>query len=193
MTTGIYELKFSNGQVYIGQSLDIKNRWEQHKQNMLAGKAATAMQRAYSASGLPEGRVLFECHRDYLDMIESIHINIAKDKYGKHNCLNTSVPCSVTSTDCGIVERHKDELTVSALTTISELSKTKNDLRIAKNTLKLLESKGIITPDTLKQNISFLEEENERLVEDNAKLRILANKTWWQRLFNSSDPKLLNL
>lgn len=74
MTSGVYELKFSNGDRYIGKSIDIENRWKQHMDKFKKGTAARAMQHAFNTWGPPEGDVLCRCHSDHIDILEACYI-----------------------------------------------------------------------------------------------------------------------
>lgn len=91
MTTGIYKLEFSDGSFYIGQSINIEERWKQHVDKMVKGKAAAPVQQAYEKCGLPTGIVLKECHRNYLDALEALYI---RESMNRRGCLNTTVPAS---------------------------------------------------------------------------------------------------
>lgn len=74
MTSGVYELKFTNGARYIGKSIDIHNRWKQHLDKMRKGTAATAMQQAYRMYGAPATDIMLECHSDHIDIMEAVFI-----------------------------------------------------------------------------------------------------------------------
>lgn len=89
MTSGIYQLVFSNKAVYIGQAQDISARWGQHVDKFKKGRASQKMQAAYNTCGMPDFLLIISCHKDYLDIMESYYINI-NAKYD--NCLNTSIP-----------------------------------------------------------------------------------------------------
>ena len=89
MTTGIYQLSFNDQAFYIGQAQDIGARWRQHTDKFRKGAAAQKMQAAYDKYGMPDFKVILECHKDYLDIMEPYYININKQYMG---CLNTSIP-----------------------------------------------------------------------------------------------------
>ena len=88
MTTGIYRLTFLDGTTYIGQSVDMEVRFEQHCKNMLKNKASEKMQYAYKHFGLPKQDFLVTCHRDHLDILEAFYINSLRP------VLNTERPVS---------------------------------------------------------------------------------------------------
>jgi excinuclease UvrABC nuclease subunit len=52
MTCGIYKLTFSSGLFYIGKSLNIEKRWQQHFDSMQKNKSAAAVQAQYNMLGL---------------------------------------------------------------------------------------------------------------------------------------------
>ena len=89
MTSGIYQLNFNDQAYYIGQSQDLEARWKQHADKFLKGKSAKKMQDAYDKHGMPNARILIECHKDYLDIMENYYISIQKQY---ENCLNTTAP-----------------------------------------------------------------------------------------------------
>lgn len=86
MTSGIYKLTFSSGDTYIGKSINIDTRWDQHRDKLTKGKGAKAMQRAYELYGFPMGEILFECHSDHIDIVEACLISRINPS------LNTSRP-----------------------------------------------------------------------------------------------------
>lgn len=78
MPSGIYKLTFSDGSFYIGKSISISNRWKQHHDKFLKGKAASNMQEAYNKYGAPNGEIVFQCHKDHIDIAEEMLINRLK-------------------------------------------------------------------------------------------------------------------
>lgn len=74
MTSGVYQLTFSSGATYIGKSVDITARWKQHANAFVKGKATEAMQAEFNKCGHPDGKVLFECHPDHIDLVEAVLI-----------------------------------------------------------------------------------------------------------------------
>ena len=71
---GIYKLQFADGSTYIGQSVDIEKRIQQHTDKMLKGTHTKAIQAAYRAYGLPRAYSIFECDADHLDIAENTFI-----------------------------------------------------------------------------------------------------------------------
>lgn len=78
MTTGVYKLIFAEGVEYIGKSIDIEQRWNEHYTSMLRNKAAAKLQSAYKVYGIPKGIVLIECHRDHIDFLEDYYIEVER-------------------------------------------------------------------------------------------------------------------
>lgn len=89
MASGIYQLNFNEELFYVGQAQDIQSRWQQHMDKFRKGTAAQKMQAAYALHGQPQFSVLVNCHKDYLDIMETYYINLNKRYEG---CLNTSIP-----------------------------------------------------------------------------------------------------
>ena len=68
---GIYKItNLINGKMYIGQSIDIEKRWEEHK--FYSGKENTAIQSAFKKYGISNFsfEVIEECLREELDAKE---------------------------------------------------------------------------------------------------------------------------
>ena len=78
MTSGVYQLNFSDGSTYIGKSIHIEERWKQHMNKFYKGTAAKPMQAAFRRCGDPTGRILVECHEDHIDVVESCYISRCK-------------------------------------------------------------------------------------------------------------------
>lgn len=71
MTSGVYQLTFSSGARYIGKSIDIETRWQQHWDKMSKGKAAQLVQAEFNRSGAPDPHIVFRCHPDHIDLVEA--------------------------------------------------------------------------------------------------------------------------
>lgn len=80
MTKGIYLLKFSGlNAVYVGQSLNIEERYTKHLYRLKNNKANHKLQQAYEAFGEPQLEILHileEGSQDTLDELEQMAINI---------------------------------------------------------------------------------------------------------------------
>ena len=88
MKSGIYKLIFSSGKCYIGKSMDVPSRWKQHTDRFKKGDAAGKMQQEYNRCGVPEMEVIFECHSDHIDIMETYCIHA----HDRSMLLNTSIP-----------------------------------------------------------------------------------------------------
>lgn len=86
MTTGIYRLLFNDGSFYIGQSVNIENRIDQHIKDMIDGKHTRKLQDAYEKCGIPSASIMTTCHKDHLDYLEGYYIISLLPG------LNTSIP-----------------------------------------------------------------------------------------------------
>lgn len=78
MPSGIYKLTFVDNSFYIGKSISISNRWKQHFDKFIKGKAASNMQQAYDNYGAPSGEIIFRCHKDHIDIAEELFIHRLK-------------------------------------------------------------------------------------------------------------------
>lgn len=88
-TAGIYLLRWEDTPYfYIGKSINIKERLLQHEASFKEETAASKLQWAYEEFGLPSIRVLAECHRDNIDVLEAYYINFYRSEF----MLNTSIP-----------------------------------------------------------------------------------------------------
>lgn len=76
MTTGIYCLQFNGtDKVYIGQSVNIERRYQQHKRTFIRKEATKKLQEAYQEFGAPELKILLVCQSTSLDLYEDIFIS----------------------------------------------------------------------------------------------------------------------
>lgn len=198
MTSGIYLLNFKDQAFYIGQSQDIETRWKQHRDKFLKGKAAEKMQNAYNYYGMPNGRILVICHKDFLDTFENYFIWDQKQFPG---CLNTSAPEPDLTINFDFLLSQKDLITASAIDIMEaaiNLTGEKSSLE-----LKLKELQDSYNEDYMRiaaevelregkdENAEFVvyyEEQLElykiNLNKANARIKRLLTRNWYQRLFN---------
>lgn len=186
MNSGIYVLEFPNEVFYIGKSDNIPRRWEEHKKSFLKGSHAKKMQWAYDSYGMPEFRVHIECHRDHIDLLESICIHANAD--AGHSLLNGNKPSPVPADEITILMASGDELKLSTAEHIRMLKRLEN---IAEQ-YKELKDTGIYLPEEVEDmpmRIDELERENKWLLEDlqavRHKLTKLRNRGLWDRIFNN--------
>jgi len=91
MTCGIYVLKFKDTtRVYLGQSIDIENRYLSHIQSMKAGKSSRKLMEAYNTWGTPSYEVVLECSEDELNYNENEAIQIFNSFNDGFNSLETA-------------------------------------------------------------------------------------------------------
>lgn len=190
MTSGIYELTFSNGDNYIGKSINIENRWKQHFDKFRKGTAARAMQDAFNRYGSPSTKILLTCHADHVDIMESCCIARLSP------VLNSGRPCDpfqekdinyfIHKTDYLSKSTYEHMVTMSNdWDTIEELKSTVEELESLNDDLLVKRSEEEVTyaagrrikslnktKDHLTKEIIRLEEELE-----------FARLPWWKRWF----------
>jgi hypothetical protein len=198
MTSGIYLLSFHSGRHYVGKSVDIERRWEQHFKAMESGKAAKNMQEEYNKHGFPVCNIIKECHPDHLDVLEPIYI----EAFLKDGSLNSDIPTvwhrpSIEEIDL-VNEDEASEYwmmsTIQHLVKIKELENKlfdkdeeygtliheiegKYDVHMAALIGEVAHWKNLNVPEEMKK----LEEELTTVKEENARLKA---RTLWQRIFN---------
>lgn len=91
MTTGIYILRFDNtDKVYIGQSLDIEDRFVKHRSAFNRNAAPPKLQQAFNTYGMPALEILVECGTKDLNILEKEAIEIFSAVDNGFNTLNES-------------------------------------------------------------------------------------------------------
>ncbi len=99
MTIGIYLLKFKNtDKVYIGQSINIEDRYTSHCTNLRCGNSSKKLQEAFNIYGLPELEILIECDKSELNDLENEAIIIYNSV---SNGFNTMSSYGFSSELCG--------------------------------------------------------------------------------------------
>lgn len=84
MITGIYLLKFhylGHEYNYVGKSVDIMRRFNEHAESFIKRKAAKKLQALYDVAGDPEFYILQRCHADHIDVVEAYYIDFFKGHY----------------------------------------------------------------------------------------------------------------
>ena len=187
MNSGIYALEFPNEIFYIGKSDNIPRRWEEHRKSFLKGSHTKKMQWAYDIYGMPQFRVLLECHRDHIDLMESIFIHGNQDK----DLLNGNKPSAVSDEESTVLLASNDELKVSTATHIRRMKYAESTLVELTVEYDDLKTTGIYLPEDVEQmpvQLEHLELENKWLTEDleaaNYRINKLKNRNLWQRIFN---------
>lgn len=138
MTTGIYKLIFAPGVEYIGKSINIEDRWDEHQTNLLRNKAAVKMQAAYKVYGMPDTRILAECHKDHIDFLEEYYIAAERP------LLNTvRATGSMGPEDFDLVKRNEKLLFNSTIEHLELIEEYEFALDEANNTIEALGEKVI--------------------------------------------------
>jgi hypothetical protein len=205
MTSGIYRLTFANGDTYIGKSINIDTRWNQHRDKLIKGKAAKAMPQAYELYGHPEGEVLFECHSDHIDLVEACLISRLRptlnatrpedpfSRVGEYSF--TTVLSYLTQSTLEHVDRIDKLLygkgealnlidtlekeNTNLQRTIERLQKQRNAEEMERDIFNRLKTKDSEIKE-LRTSINALETREKVLLHRLDE----ANKSWWQKLFN---------
>lgn len=112
---GIYRLTFKDGSTYIGQSVDVEKRWEEHRTSFNNNKAAIKLQTHFNKHGHPvKYDVIVMCHKDHLYLLEGYFIWKEKPR------LNTSIPFkNVTPEAADLIEKNLNTFKFSTLDIIS--------------------------------------------------------------------------
>lgn len=156
MTVGIYKLTFSSGAEYIGKSIDIESRFEEHKRSFKQFKAAKKLQQEFLRSREPTCSILVECHPDHIDFLETFFISKEKP------ALNTVIGNAMSDTDFELVRKYGHLLnksTIEHLAIIDELAATSDQTDMV---------------DLLNEEISALED----------KIGKMHKQPWYKRLFS---------
>lgn len=202
MTCGIYKLTFPNGKFYIGKSINIEKRWEQHANDMRSGKHTKKLQNEFNIWDTYIQEVIFECHPDHIDIMEESLIARQQPE------LNGTYPKD--RLDC-IADAELDiflsYLNKGTMIHIEQLHNTKN--RVVELEASAEEQERLVTELKLKRTeediaydvagkIENLEEEvsmlndtvtnlelaEKRLRESNATLQAYKNLPWYKKIFS---------
>ena len=188
MASGIYRLTFSSGKYYVGKSLDLETRWKQHFNKFATGKAARPMQLEYDRCGLPQTEVIFDCHRDHIDILEELLIEQLKGP----DMLNTTYPvCDLTDEVATLINRSRELLHHSTFEHL-EMIHASQDLvdraELAKETaeraLETYKSEGYIIDDDYTDLLELTNVFKDRYFAHKTELQRLQKLSWWDRLFN---------
>jgi hypothetical protein len=195
MASGIYRLTFSSGKYYVGKSLDLETRWKQHFNKFATGKAARPMQLEYERCGLPETQVIFDCHRDHIDILEELLIDQLKGP----DMLNTTYP-QVNRTDevATLINNSRDLLHLSTFEHLellhqveTKLTQLRAEKESAEDITEQYRTQGYIINQDYSDLVDIATEymhEVEDLTEQveiyEANLKRLSSLSWWDRLFN---------
>lgn len=195
MPSGIYKLTFTDGSFYIGKSISISNRWKQHFDKFIKGKAASNMQRAFDTHGAPNGEILFKCHKDHIDIAEELFVNRLNPP------LNGTYPPDPFA-GMGIPEIEKiselfslstiehirrikalEQTKAEALNIISQHNEELLNLETIIEELSEIRSQEVLDNDT-NGYIEELKRDNDTLNSENQALRAKLSAPWWKHWFN---------
>ena len=188
MASGIYRLTFSSGKYYIGKSLDLETRWKQHFNKFATGKAARPMQLEYDRCGLPQTEVIFDCHRDHIDILEELLI----EQFKGPDMLNTTYPdCELTDEVAILINKSRDLLHSSTWdhlkmihTSQDRVTKAQQAQTHAEQALADYKANGYIVNQDYLDVVNLANEFKSRMLTRKDELIRLSKLSWWDRLFN---------
>lgn len=188
MASGIYRLTFSSGKYYIGKSLDLETRWKQHFNKFATGKAARPMQLEYDRCGLPQTEVIFDCHRDHIDILEELLI----EQFKGPDMLNTTYPvCDLTDEVATLINRSRELLHHSTFEHLEMIHASQDQVHKAKvlqeaaeHEVEQLRSCGYIMDSDYVEIVDLANDFKESLLKKKAELTRLSKLGWWDRLFD---------
>jgi hypothetical protein len=190
MPSGIYRLTFSSGKYYVGKSLDLETRWKQHFNKFATGKAARPMQLEYDRCGLPETQVIFDCHRDHIDILEELLIDQLKGP----DMLNSTYP-EVNRTDevAILINNSRDLLQLSTFEHLellhqveSKITEIREQKQESDTALEAMRAEGYIMNSDYVEIVNLATEFKQQLERKQTELERLQKLSWWDRLWNYS-------
>jgi predicted GIY-YIG superfamily endonuclease len=135
MAAGIYSLDFISGNIYIGKSIHIERRAQEHLTAFKAGKAAKKLQSEYDIYGPPIWVPKFECHPDHIDLMETYYIELLSP------ALNTAPTTRLKPEEREVLEKHVSYLQKSTAEHIIELIATQVKARNHEDELYRMQQK----------------------------------------------------
>jgi hypothetical protein len=172
----------------VGKSLDLETRWKQHFNKFATGKAARPMQLEYDRCGLPQTEVIFDCHRDHIDILEELLIDQLKGP----DMLNTTYP-QVNRTDevSILINNSRDLLNLSTFEHLELLHRVERkitEIREQKqesdDALESMRANGYIIDQDYRDALALTNKFKDRYFEHKRELQRLQKLSWWDRLFN---------
>jgi hypothetical protein len=203
MESGVYQLTFKDGASYVGKSINIPRRWNEHRDKFLKGTAAKNMQDRYNRFGFPDGRVLFECHGDHIDLMESYFIGVLQP------VLNATPGIKIYQHEIPIFEQNPDLLKLPTSAHISMINELKQSVEIASDKIERLigekaELRDLMQTESLKtklgqdlaeayaqmeamgdemdEHIENLKQETQEALDEVERWKEIANRSWWRKL-----------
>lgn len=169
ISSGIYKMYFSDGSFYIGKSVDIDKRWAQHDKAFSKGTHTKKLQSAYNRLGYPDYEVLFECHPDHIDILETFFIN----KYWGPNILNSTKPAEISEEGLDILRKFPRE--VWTFSTFEHLNRWADAVEESEDLKKLVDKK---------ESTKIIRGLEEKLEQAEADLHQLRSRNFFSRVFN---------
>lgn len=204
MTSGVYQLTFSSGKTYIGKSVNIEERWKQHYDKMCKGTAAKAMQHEFTHYGEPSGKIVVTCHPDHIDILEACCIARMSPELNSDRPPDPFKGISIDTINGYLKDDMFDKSTLEHIERINDLSS--DVVQLEEEVAELTETNSLLEEERsieeiqvdisnrlgkqldeigeLEEAMEALEQSNYKLLNENGRLRIAANRTWWQRLFD---------
>jgi group I intron endonuclease len=169
MNSGIYKLVFTDKSVYIGKSVDMSKRWDQHLKALKKGTHTKRIQDAYNKYGTPKFEIICECHPHHIDILETYFIN----GYWSPKILNTTRPADVDALGISLIDELPED--TWDLSTFEYIQKwIENSIEVKRLEKLIRESKdATILSATIDSNKSLLKE-----------LQHIKNRGFFARLFN---------
>lgn len=154
MSSGIYKLTFADKSIYIGKSVDMEKRWDQHLKAMRKGTHTSRIQEAYDSHGVPLFDIVIKCHPHHIDILETYFIN----GYWSPKILNSTRPADIDELGINLIEELPDEAWdlstfeyiqqwQLALTKVDELKQIIKDSKNATTLSNLLDSNKILAKE----------------------------------------------
>jgi hypothetical protein len=146
------------------------------------------MQLEYDRCGLPQTEVIFDCHRDHIDILEELLIDQLKGP----DMLNTTYP-EVNRTDevAILINKSRDLLQLSTFEHLellhrveSRVSEYKAVAHKAESELESMRAEGYIMNSDYVEIVDLATEYKARVEAQQAELDRLSKLSWWDRLFN---------
>lgn len=195
MNSGIYSLTFSDGAQYVGKSINISRRWDEHKKSFLAGTAAKNIQERYNIYGMPVGKVEFECHGDHIDLMESYFICLMQP------ALNAIPGVRIYEHELPIFEENAELLRIATsdhIRMINELQQDRDSLQEKHDELKQYLDEAMLETLAGKEledvrmelqdheiesevAINGLKQDLEEAEAETIRWKYIANKPWWKK------------
>jgi hypothetical protein len=131
MTTGIYKLNFNGTtKVYIGQSINIEERFTKHLMYMRKGKASEKLNLAYRDYDQPTLEILCECSINELDKYEDEAIEIFNSVESGFNTYDTARGISTMSGDSHYNSKYTTKQYVEAMLLLLDVSVPINEISV---------------------------------------------------------------